>query len=365
MKNNKGITLIALVVTIIILLILAGVSITTLSGNGLFGRAESSAAKYQQASEAENSTISSILDKFDEVEGLQNETDTIPVSWDAPIATRGTFINNLNPETSRSSNLYDKQIVAIKPSGTKVLLNPYQATNIMVPNGTILRFYYYVDTATTGTETIVEDLRGSYARRGSGWHETQDGSLQYVDVAIRDCLDVRLTLGTDGIENGLEDATYSIWLIKYSETLPAMMTVKWTSPIASMGSKINDVDTDTSRNSNFHDKLVVAIKPDGSKIVLDPYQAQSVTVPRETVFRFYTYSDKDIARTELRGMLYKKTSAKDGSLIYDDWSEAEAISSRGGFIPSKDYQFYLQWDYAKNYDYTWCVDLEPDVGYVS
>ena len=62
MKNNKGITLIALVVTIIILLILAGVSITTLSGNGLFGRAQSGAAKYQEASEEENRTISSILD---------------------------------------------------------------------------------------------------------------------------------------------------------------------------------------------------------------------------------------------------------------------------------------------------------------
>ena len=33
MKNNKGITLIALVITIIILLIIAGISIGVLSGN--------------------------------------------------------------------------------------------------------------------------------------------------------------------------------------------------------------------------------------------------------------------------------------------------------------------------------------------
>lgn len=40
MKNNKGITLIALVVTIIVLLILAGVSIAMLSGqNGILNRA--------------------------------------------------------------------------------------------------------------------------------------------------------------------------------------------------------------------------------------------------------------------------------------------------------------------------------------
>ena len=42
MKNNKGITLIALVVTIIVLLILAGVTIAMLSGeNGILNRATS------------------------------------------------------------------------------------------------------------------------------------------------------------------------------------------------------------------------------------------------------------------------------------------------------------------------------------
>ena len=39
-KNNKGITLIALVITIIILLILAGISIATLTGeNGVLNKA--------------------------------------------------------------------------------------------------------------------------------------------------------------------------------------------------------------------------------------------------------------------------------------------------------------------------------------
>ena len=44
MKNNKGITLIALVVTIIVLLILAGVSIAMLTGqNGILNKASGSA----------------------------------------------------------------------------------------------------------------------------------------------------------------------------------------------------------------------------------------------------------------------------------------------------------------------------------
>lgn len=39
-KSNRGITLIALVITIIILLILAGLSISSLTGSGLFKKAE-------------------------------------------------------------------------------------------------------------------------------------------------------------------------------------------------------------------------------------------------------------------------------------------------------------------------------------
>ena len=40
MKEQKGITLVALVITIIILLILAGISIATLSSTDLFGQAK-------------------------------------------------------------------------------------------------------------------------------------------------------------------------------------------------------------------------------------------------------------------------------------------------------------------------------------
>ena len=47
-RNNKGITLIALVITIIVMLILAGVSLNaTIGDNGIIKRAQS--AKFKQA----------------------------------------------------------------------------------------------------------------------------------------------------------------------------------------------------------------------------------------------------------------------------------------------------------------------------
>lgn len=50
MKNNKGITLIALVITIIVLLILAGISIAMLTGNnGLLTKANSAKSETSKA----------------------------------------------------------------------------------------------------------------------------------------------------------------------------------------------------------------------------------------------------------------------------------------------------------------------------
>ena len=50
LKNANGITLIALVITIIVLLILAGVSLSMVfSQDGIFNRAEQGADKYGQA----------------------------------------------------------------------------------------------------------------------------------------------------------------------------------------------------------------------------------------------------------------------------------------------------------------------------
>lgn len=57
-RKNKGITLVALVVTIIILLILAGISISALTQTGLFGKAKLAKEKYKNAQEKENVTLS-------------------------------------------------------------------------------------------------------------------------------------------------------------------------------------------------------------------------------------------------------------------------------------------------------------------
>ena len=57
-KNKKGITLVALVITIVILLILAGISISALTNTGLFGKAKEAKEKSENAEKEQSQTLS-------------------------------------------------------------------------------------------------------------------------------------------------------------------------------------------------------------------------------------------------------------------------------------------------------------------
>ena len=72
LKNKKGITLIALVITIIVLLILAGVAIATITGeNGLLERATIAKEETDKATGEENDKISqyeNVIDNYDTIQ---------------------------------------------------------------------------------------------------------------------------------------------------------------------------------------------------------------------------------------------------------------------------------------------------------
>lgn len=59
-KSEKGITLVALVITIVILIILATVSISFAVNEGLFDRAQQGADMYKESAETEQRTLNLI-----------------------------------------------------------------------------------------------------------------------------------------------------------------------------------------------------------------------------------------------------------------------------------------------------------------
>ena len=67
LKKAKGITLVALVITIIMLLILAGISISALTNTGIFKRVKDAKVKSEEAELKQNETLDSYeseLDKY-------------------------------------------------------------------------------------------------------------------------------------------------------------------------------------------------------------------------------------------------------------------------------------------------------------
>ena len=77
-RKNQGITLIALVITVIVLLILAGVAIVTLTGdNGILTRAQEAKDKTEQAQKSEESILKDYEDiingNYIEIEQVTDE----------------------------------------------------------------------------------------------------------------------------------------------------------------------------------------------------------------------------------------------------------------------------------------------------
>lgn len=62
MKNQKGITLVSLVITIVVLLILAGVAISiVVNENGIFGHATNAATQWNAAVQNEQTQVQNAL----------------------------------------------------------------------------------------------------------------------------------------------------------------------------------------------------------------------------------------------------------------------------------------------------------------
>ena len=122
MKNSKGITLIALVITIIVLLILAGVAIAMLTGdNGLLNKSTRAAVKSKIAEEKEQAMLDYNAAKEAWYEGKyapKKEEDRITedfVTWINIGSVAGTYFN--------SDDKYTVQVTANGENPILIMLN--------------------------------------------------------------------------------------------------------------------------------------------------------------------------------------------------------------------------------------------------
>ena len=109
-KNSKGITLVALVITIIILLILAGISISALTNTGIFGKAKDAKQKSADAELDQNTKLDSYENEIDNYLPKQNSNKTVEQAKEKVLSTE------------KNTELVDaKENKIVIPAGCKII----------------------------------------------------------------------------------------------------------------------------------------------------------------------------------------------------------------------------------------------------
>lgn len=119
-KQNKGITLVALIVTIVVLLILAGISIASLTGNGLFEKAKLAKEKQENVQIEEDSTLEDYENKIGEyVVSSSREEKEVVIDGNEHII--GSYYGK---------NLYSKNFKGTTPNSSGVVAVNLSSLNI-------------------------------------------------------------------------------------------------------------------------------------------------------------------------------------------------------------------------------------------
>ena len=98
-RKNKGITLVALVITIVILLVLAGISISALTNTGIFQKAKDAKSASENAEKGQNK----ILDEYETVLDQYNE-DTLVYKVNNGIVKIGDYIS-YKPDSANTEEI--------------------------------------------------------------------------------------------------------------------------------------------------------------------------------------------------------------------------------------------------------------------
>ena len=155
MKSKNGITLIALIITIIVMLILVGVTVTTAIKGGLFSSAKQAtkgttiAREKEQIISAYSTTIAKTLKKDANVYDLQKELDdTVGADKTAvTILADGTF-NILFNETKHNFNLNNGKVEEKELDNTKMAFfdtgENVRTKMINLAGGDQIQYWFYI-----------------------------------------------------------------------------------------------------------------------------------------------------------------------------------------------------------------------------
>ena len=228
-KTQKGITLIALIITIVVLLILAAVAISAIQNENILGHANNAATKYNQAVQNEQDVLEEYLNFLENVSsGNQGGGTTQTVET----------AKNKVLSTTTNKEVYDEY-------GNK----------IVVPAG----FKIKVDDTTNNADTVTEGIVIEHGTDGNQFVWIPVGKI-YTDTAKTEAKAKTITLGrysnftaTDGVYTPAQTAenyaTATAINIYYTEDTTANHNSDYENLIAR---NIGDFITSTTQKGGYY-----------------------------------------------------------------------------------------------------------------
>ena len=185
-KDNKGITLVALVITIIILLILAGITIASLTSTGLFAAAQDAKTKTEEKQLEENTTLNEYEDAITEqVTGKKPEKPFKGTTVAQAIEYKKVL--NANDKTELTDANGNKIVI---PAGFKIVSNADTNNAKTVDQGIV------IEDATTNEDGTVT------ATNGSQFVWVPVGFIKKADATTTSIVLNRYDLSYGGFESG-------------------------------------------------------------------------------------------------------------------------------------------------------------------
>ena len=265
-KNNNGITLVALVISIIILLILATISIQALTNTGLFAKAQEAKEKTKNATENQAKTLNEYEDELNKyVSGTsQTKTDWTGKVNKPKLMTGMTAIKFTDPTGDEKAN----EGSVVKTTDTDTTWYDYDAkkwANAQTQDGSmwvwIPRFAYKVNSSTKTfdivflegtTDYYYENGERKEAKRKKTENETIDTTTGYtVHPAFTNESSINYANG------GWDKELTGIWVSKFeagyasgnNSVTPTASSIKYTQASAWVaGAEVGTDSISTARN---------------------------------------------------------------------------------------------------------------------
>ena len=211
-KSTKGITLVALVITIIILLILATISIQSLTNTGLFAKAQKAKEKTKNATENQAKTLNEYEDELNKyVSDNKDKTDWTGKVNKPKLMTGMTAIKFNEPTGDETA----KEGSTVKTTDNDSAWYDYDAkkwANAQTADGSmwvwIPRFAYKVNSSTKTFDVVfLKDTTNTYLDNGTEKNAEKEGYI--VHPAFKD-------ESSTGYENGgWNKELTGIWVSKF------------------------------------------------------------------------------------------------------------------------------------------------------